>query len=142
MYFLIAPYKNDNQLVQKARFKAVCEVLARYNNLEIVCPIIYAHTIKETIGEDCLKKITLPLEVFCEALMVYKLPGWEIDKDVQEAIAFYSLTGRPITYTEPLPEHLSGPYYEVWANNNLLIRINNNGTASTNSVRPCGFTKL
>ena len=113
MYLLTIPYQGGNDLVKRARFKVACDMVHQYDG-DIFCPVIYEHTLKEVNGEADIKKLYKTFMKIAEGLMVYKLPGWETDLNIQEMINFFSLTNQPVIYLEPLQEHMCGSYLEVW----------------------------
>lgn len=115
MFLLAIPYRSKNNLLKKARFKVACDMV-RYHGENIFCPLVYAHTIYEMNGESNIDSLYKTFMRIAEGLFVYKLPGWETDPDIIRLINFFSLTNQTITYIDPLPEHMTGGYAEVWNN--------------------------
>lgn len=114
MYLLAIPYQGENDILKKARFKAACDVIQCHGE-GVFCPMIYEHTLKEVNGEE--PKTGSLYSSFmrtANGLFVYQLPGWQADPVVNDLINFFSLTKQTVTYLEPLPQHMTGAYAEVW----------------------------
>lgn len=113
MYLLAIPYQKDNNIVRKARFKIACDMV-QYHKNKVFCPIIYEHTLYEMNGESDISSLYNNFMRMAEGLFVYKIPGWNTDPMIIRLINFFSLTNQTVTYIEPLPEHMTGAYAEVW----------------------------
>lgn len=133
MYLLAVPYDHISKTVRQARFKAACDLVRTSNHF--ICPLIYHHAIREMNGGYENPYLDLAFIRATDGLYVYQLPGWEVDKDIQKLVDYYSLIKLPITYNQPIDQHMNGAFLDLWNQENLIGR-------NLNASTPRGFTKL
>lgn len=126
MIYLACPYYHESKTVRGARFKAVTEFAEDLikKGHSVFCEATYIHAFLEanpdlSYGSIDWKKTLRPIKKACDSLIVYQLPGWKLDKDINETYNYFVLVGDKVTVQGPVAKHLGGPYGTVWSQYNL-----------------------
>ncbi len=107
--YLASPFSHKDPLVQKERYKQVARKAGELmlNGYIVFCPI--AHTcpietygppgLKSKDGDFWLRQDYAVLDMV-DAVLVYKLPGWEESYGIREEINRAKRNGQPVRYLE------------------------------------------
>jgi hypothetical protein len=107
LIYLASPYSAPTEQERKHRFELVCKKAAQLmlDGNQVFCPIAHSHPI-ETLGMDHMEGHDFWLHQdfailrHCEAMFVYKLPGWTLSRGVAAEIEYAEKLGIPIGYLE------------------------------------------
>ena len=105
LIYVACPYSDNQKDVMAKRFESVsafCAELLRYRVM-VFSPISHSHPIAQyglPKGWDFWQRWGRIYLEFCDAIIVLRLPGWDVSIGVTAEIAAMKAQGKPIVYAE------------------------------------------
>jgi hypothetical protein len=106
VYYLASPYSHENESVRIENYRLVSRKAAELvaSGLVVVSPITYGHTLLSfsdmPSNWEFWKKFCISILDKCDCLVVYKMPGWDQSRGVQEEISYAKSKDIPVEFIE------------------------------------------
>ena len=107
--YLASPYSHPDPKVRQVRHELVCGKAAELmlEGYVVFCPIAHTAPIEQYGPPEILKKDgdfwlrqDFAILDMCDAVVVYKLPGWDKSYGVKEEVSRAQRQGQPVRYVE------------------------------------------